>query len=210
MKHGLLVTSMLCLALSGCGSNTPEKAADHSVANDARTVETTGSSGTIGAYGPAEVPTPKFVEQAALSDMYEIGAAKLALGRSRSAAIKAFAQSMIGAHEATSAKLTAVAAKITPPAPLPSALDKPHATMMEELQKATSDKFDALYLDQQTQAHRAALGLMSSYATHGADPALKSFAAETRPKIQEHLEAASKLDHSGADDVKSQAATPGG
>ena len=210
MKRGLLVTSMLCMALGGCGRSSGDKTAGHSVASDARTVETTGSPATIGAYGPAEVPTPKFVEQAALSDMYEIGASKLALVKSRSTAIKAFAQHMIDAHEATSATLKALAAKAKPAAPLPTAFDDRHAALMTALEKAAPDKFDALYLDQQTQAHRAALGLMDSYATHGDDPALKSFAAETKPNIQEHLEAASKLDHEGADDTGKAVTKPGG
>jgi putative membrane protein len=88
-----------------------------------------------------------------------------------------------------------------------AAMDERHTGMLDELTKATPEQFDAKYLDQQTQAHREALGLMDSYATHGDNAALKTLAAETKPKIQMHLDMVSKLDHGGADDAAKDGAT---
>lgn len=202
MKRILLAPSLLALALAGCNSQgTADNATANSAVSDASTIETTGSPASIGANGPSIVPTPKFVEEAAVSDMYEVQAAKIALTKSKNADIQAFAQEMVKAHTATTAKLKellpASGAGVTPPA----ALDERRASLIERLQQAEPDKFDSVYLDQQTQAHREALGLMDSYAAHGDNETLKGFAAETKPKIQMHLDAVSKLDHGGADEA---------
>jgi putative membrane protein len=201
MKRTLLATSMMALALTACGQSNTGTAEGNSAVSDAATIETTGSPATIGANGPSLVPTPKFLESAAISDMFEIASSKLALTRATSPEIKRFAQEMITAHEGTSAALKKTLATANVAAPLPTALDERHAGMLDELQKAAPDKFDAKYLDEQTQAHREALGLMDSYATQGENAALKALAAETKPKIQMHLDMVSKLDHGGADEA---------
>ena len=214
MKRSLLACSMLAAVLSGCGQGAGENAATGNVvqgnAADAAMIETTGSAASIGAYGPAEVPTQKFVEQAAISDMYEIEAGKIALAKSQSQPIKAFAQKMIDDHGATTARLKALMPEAGVTAAPPAALDPRHARLIEDLQKTEPAKFDAVYLDQQTQAHREALGLMNSYATHGEVPALKDFAGETKPKIQMHLDIVSKLDHGGADETAATDGNSGG
>jgi putative membrane protein len=213
MKRILLATSMMALALTACGQPTTETAAGNSTeiaagnSADAATIETTGSPATIGANGASLVSTPKFVESAAISDMFEIASSKLALTRATSPEIKTFAKAMIAAHEGTTAALKKTLATANAGVTPPAAMDERHTGMLDELTKATPEQFDAKYLDQQTQAHREALGLMDSYATHGDNAALKTLAAETKPKIQMHLDMVSKLDHGGADDAAKDGAT---
>ncbi|MDB5688307.1 MAG: hypothetical protein JWL91_183 [Sphingomonas bacterium] len=209
MKRVLFATSIMALALSACGQSATDTPAGNSAATDAGTIETTGSPATIGANGPGLVPTPKFVENAAISDMFEIASSKLALTRATAPEIKSFAQAMIAAHEGTTAALKKTLATAGVAVTPPTAMDERHAGMLDELQKAAPDKFDAKYLDEQTQAHREALGLMDSYATNGENAALKAFAAETKPKIQMHLDMVSKLDHGGADETAKDGAQNG-
>jgi len=212
MKRILIATSMMAWALTACGqSNTTDAAADNSTAiagnsADAATIETTGSPATLGTNGPSLVATPKFVENAAISDMFEIAASKLALTRATDPQIKAYAKQMIAAHEATTAALKKTLATADAGVTLPTAMDERRTGMLDDLTKTDAAKFDAKYLDQQTLAHREALGLMDSYATHGDNAALKALAAETKPKIQMHLDMVSKLDHSGADETAKDAA----
>jgi putative membrane protein len=214
MKRILIATSMMALALSACSKSGTETAADNSSTEiaagnsaDAATIETTGSPASIGANGASMVSTPKFVESAAISDMFEIASSKLALTRATSPDIKAFAKAMISAHEGTTAALKKTLATANAGVTPPTAMDERHTGMLDELQKSTPDKFDSKYLDQQTQAHREALGLMDSYATHGDNAALKALAGETKPKIQMHLDMVSKLDHGGADNAAKDGAT---
>ena len=62
---------------------------------------------TAGVFGQlsAEIvrTTPGFVNAAAINDMYEVAAGKIALQRSRSPAVRAFARQMIDAHTASTA-----------------------------------------------------------------------------------------------------------
>lgn len=139
-----------------------------------------------------------YVSNAAMSDAYEIQSSQLALQRSQSDAVKAFAQQMIAAHTATTNELKPLAqsAGITPPA----ALDGRRMSMLQNLQSASADDFDDRYIDQQTAAHEEALTLHQTYASNGDNEQLKAFAARTAPAVQQHLEHVKQLDQSRADD----------
>ncbi|MET0546547.1 MAG: DUF4142 domain-containing protein [Caulobacterales bacterium] len=139
-----------------------------------------------------------FIQKAAMGDMFEIEASKLALTKSQSTSIKSFAQSMITAHTETSAALKPLAAVMA--VNLPTALDDDHAAKLSDLQKATVKEFDQKYIDQQTEAHEKALDLMKDEAQNGNDSTLKGFAASTAPKVQQHLDMVKKLDKAGVDE----------
>lgn len=201
MNRRAMASSLLLLAVAACGKPASEGTGGNVATADTNMIETTGAPASTGSYGPGLIATPVFLEQAAESDMYEIAASRLALGKSKSADIKDYAGQMIEAHEATSAELKTLVAAGKLAAP-PSTLDAKRRRMIDDLAKADGEKFDKLYLDQQTGAHREALGLMNSYAANGDEDALKRFADATKPKIQHHLDMASTLDHAGADEPK--------
>jgi len=202
----LLMTAALALPLAACNNaddtTTTNMAA---VANDvSQSAPVSGAQDTAaGAVGVASAvmtnKAPDYVKAAAISDMYEIEASKMALQRSQSAPIKKFAQQMIDAHTATTKGLKAALGKsgldVTPPA----AMDNRRQGMLDNLRTASAQDFDKAYVDQQTAAHREALTLHKSYADDGDNAALKAFAADTAPKVQQHLDMIKMLDHSGAD-----------
>ena len=78
---------------------------------------------------------------------------------------------------------------ITPAATLPQ--DK--ADKVAELRTTEANDFDKEYLDEQVDAHQAALDLMQRYANDGDNAALKAFAAATAPIIQGHYDHAKTL-----------------
>ena len=206
MKHGFLVGpaaaafAIACI-VTAC-SPTDAKATvtgpDMAAAKD--------SPGVAGVSTmPAAAPLPddktkSFVEKAALTDMFEIEAANMALTRSKSAPIKAFAQMMIDDHTATTKQLVPLAA--TAGVAPPIALDKDHLDKLDELTKAKDADFDKRYLDQQQAAHSDALGLMKDYAQNGKDTGIQAFAIKVSGKVEEHLQKAKSLDKSGADAKK--------
>lgn len=170
-----------------------------------KTTTTTEAAATpTAAATPAEVAvdtkTTEFVADAAATDMYEIESAKLALTMSKSQPVKDFAQKMIDAHTATTAALAplATAAQITPPTAIPAKF----TSKLDDLRNAKPSEFDAKYLDQASSVHSDALNLMNDYAANGQNASIKAFAAETAPKVQEHLDMAKGLDKSGADETK--------
>jgi putative membrane protein len=184
----LLAASVLALGFAACSPENPaSEAVPTETALDDTTTETAVDSGVT-----------NFVEKAALSDMYEIEASKLALERSKVQAVKDYAQKMIDAHTATSTemKTLASAAMVTPP----SALDNDHSGKLDALRNASVEDFDDVYIDQQTEAHENALNLMKDFASNGKDAGLQAFAQKTAPAIEMHLTEVKALDDSPADD----------
>jgi putative membrane protein len=131
---------------------------------------------------------PEFVAAAAMADMYEVEAGKIAQARAKRADVKAFGKMMVDAHTKTTADLKKVLAdnkiEIAPPA----ALDDRRTGMLNNLKAAGDSDFDLAYLHQQTAAHLEALTLMSGYADHGDNPALQAAAAKTKTVVQQHID----------------------
>jgi putative membrane protein len=81
---------------------------------------------------------------------------------------------------------------------------------MNELAAAAPEAFDARYIDQQIEAHEAALGLMQTYARAGDNEAVRAWASRTAPAIENHLQMARGLKRtppptSGADPATNNA-----
>jgi len=134
-----------------------------------------------------------FATGAAISDMYEIEAAKIAQQRSNNADVKAFAQKMEHDHTQTSATLKSLLSSMKNQPALPAHLDDRRQGLIDNLRGASAADFDARYMSQQVDAHKEALSLMRGYAKDGDNKDVKAFAAETTPKIQEHLNMAQKI-----------------
>jgi putative membrane protein len=195
MKTALIGCSVLAIGLAACSPKNPEAKA--TVTTPAPAADATGTPASTPAMPDDKTKT--FVEKAALTDMYEIEAAKIALQRSKVQPVKDFAQMMIDDHTATTAELgpLASAAGVAPP----TALDEDHMKKLDDLKSAKVQDFDDKYIDQQTAAHSDALGLMKDYAENGKDPGIQAFASKVALKVDEHLQKVKALDKSPADDV---------
>jgi putative membrane protein len=192
MSRPLLIAgaALAALSLAACnkpketeGAATPAEQAATPDANPAATIPTPSN----------EAAAPDFVAKAAASDMFEIQAAKLAQTRSNNADVKKFAAMMITDHTKSTAALKKAIADsgqaITPPAVLPDDLkDK-----LDDLNKADAKDFDANYMDNQVDAHQAALDLLQRYAQDGDVVQIKVFASETAPVVQRHLDEARRI-----------------
>jgi putative membrane protein len=137
-------------------------------------------------------PTPDFITKAAVSDMFEIKSSQLAAQRS-DAATKSFANKMIADHEKTTKELKAAAAKV-PGAVVPPEMDSSHQKMLDELSSLNGADFTKKYHDQQVSAHKDAVSLFDRYAKGGDNPTLKTWAGQTLPTLQDHLQMAEALD----------------
>jgi putative membrane protein len=149
---------------------------------------TAGAVGTVSA--EMTHSTKGFATAAAISDMYEVTAGKIAAERSSSADVKAFAQQMVDAHTKTTEKLKGLLpAGITPPAHV----DDRRQGMLDNLRGASGADFDHRYVTQQVAAHKEADILMRGYAKDGDNAAIKSFAADTDKAVKMHLSMAQGL-----------------
>ncbi len=153
-------------------------------------------SGAVGHVEAATTTTAQgFAEAAAMSDMYEVAAAKIALQRSQNADVKAFAQQMIDAHNKTTRELKRLVSSGKVQATLPTALDDRHKGMIDNLTGASDADFDGRFIDQQETAHSEASTLFKTYADNGDNADLKQFASNTAPAIDGHLKMARDLDN---------------
>ena len=134
-----------------------------------------------------------FTARAALNDMYEIESSRLALQKSQDNDVKRFAQMMLDDHTRTSNEGRAVIAQQGVQVTLPERLDEPRRALIDELNAAAPEAFDARYIDQQIQAHETALGLMQTYARAGDNEAVRAWASRTAPAIENHLQMARGL-----------------
>jgi putative membrane protein len=137
--------------------------------------------------------TSEFVQKAAMSDMYEVAAGKIAATKGQSAAVKLFGQHMTEAHSQTTAELTEILASEKIDVQLPSKLDATHQGLIDDLNGAKETDFDKTYASQQIDAHKQSISLFQKYGERGDNAALKAFAAKTLPVIKTHLEDAKKL-----------------
>jgi putative membrane protein len=148
-------------------------------------------SGTNSVLGLAP-KTADFVSQAALSDMTEIDASRLAAERGP-ASQKSFANQMVTDHSKTSSELRELVSSSKIGVSIPKALDKSHQSKIDNLKAAKPDRFAAEYKSMQVSAHKDAVSLFERYADKGDNPAIKTWAAKTLPDLKHHLKMAQAL-----------------
>lgn len=150
------------------------------------------AGGLVGRAGAAMTTSARsFVVSATISDLYEIASGELALTRASSDSVRSAARMMVDDHRASSQRLRSIVGHDPDLVP-PSTMDPRREGMMTHLMEAGED-FDTTYVDQQVLAHQEAVTLMHSYRDHGDDEALRSFAGETAPVIEQHLKHVQEL-----------------
>jgi len=139
-----------------------------------------------------------YVEKAAIGDMFEVQSSQVALEKTKDLSLRKFAEHMVNDHARLSHKLqdTLKTANIT--VTPPAKLDQAHQEKLAKLRSASGDQFDREYREMQLQGHQEALKLHSDYSKNGGDEALKRFASETTPVVQQHLNEIQALNKTGA------------
>ncbi|MFP4519983.1 MAG: DUF4142 domain-containing protein [Oceanicaulis sp.] len=134
-----------------------------------------------------------FVENAAIGNRYEIEAAEVAMRRTQDARVREFAQLMTEDHKHAATELETVLNTHPGSPDLPDALDARRRSMLDHLEKAPDEEFDARYAEQQDLAHQETVKLFENFAGDGDDPGLQRFAKQMLPTLQQHLSKAREL-----------------
>jgi putative membrane protein len=150
--------------------------------------EKTGVNSTLG----IAPKTEDFIKEAAMSDMLEIEAGKVAQQKGN-ADEKKFAEQMITDHTKTSTELKSMVVGELKAA-MPTALDDASQKKLTKLKDAKPEDFAGQYDPMQVSAHKDAVSLFERYAKGGEDPKLKDWAGKTLPALQHHLEMAQAID----------------
>jgi putative membrane protein len=197
-KLALLATTAIIVAAPAFAQTQPDRARAAQSQN-AQSQGGTQAAPTAGARAEV-VNAAEFVRMAAMSDMFEIESSRLAGQRSQNAQVKEFAQHMMRDHQKTTTELQQMIRQASA-APLsgmqmPQSLDQRHQAMVQQLQGAQGAQFDRLYVQQQVQAHQMAVDMFRNYGQSGDNAALKQWASQTLPTLQQHLQQAQQLQRS--------------
>ena len=147
---------------------------------------------TAGHPAASAAPAAAFEASVAAGNQFEIDSSKLALSRTRSDAVKAFAQRMVDDHTAAGTKFKQAVSEAKLPAP-PDKLDAKHQAILDALKSKDSGAFDKAYVDAQYEAHVETVDLVKAYAQGGDNARLKAFAREVLPTLQSHLDHVSRM-----------------
>jgi len=137
-----------------------------------------------------------FVDDAAAGGIAEVETSKLALEKSSSADIKAFANMMITDHTKANEELTALAKKHDIKVPDDTTLVK---QAKEKILDLRDESFDAAYANNQVKAHEETIERFKKEANTVTDDKvkgateLKAFAQKMLPALEKHLAMAKKL-----------------
>ncbi|MFY0729890.1 DUF4142 domain-containing protein [Pseudomonas sp. NFX15] len=137
-----------------------------------------------------------FVDKAAAGGIAEVEASRLALEKSASADIKAFANMMISDHSKANDELAALAKKNDIEVPDSTTLVK---QAKEKILDMRDESFDAAYANNQVKAHEETIELFKKEANTVTDDRvkgavdLKGFAQKMLPALEKHLAMAKKL-----------------
>ena len=203
MTRTLLLSCAVFSALTLAACHKSGSNADQDLANPADSAPVNAvqdmAAGPVGLASAATIgaTTEGFVPAAAMSDLYEIEAGKIAVQRGN-ADVKKFGQMMIDHHTKMSTEFKAAlkAANIAEP---PATLDERRQGLLNNLKAAGDTDFDEAYLHQQAAAHLEALTLHKTYASRGDNAALKAVAEKAQPIVQQHID---ELKRIGGDAVK--------
>jgi putative membrane protein len=143
----------------------------------------------------------KFVMDAAQGGMAEVELGQLAIERAVNADVKAFARRMVDDHTAANEKLKQVAREKS--VTLPTELSAEHKQHRDKLAKATGAEFDKMYMSHMVKDHEKTVADFEKETKNGQDAAVRAFAQQTLPTLNEHLELTHQLatkvgaDHGG-------------
>lgn len=151
-----------------------------------------GAAGATASSGALTSADKKAIMDMGMANMAEVEAGKMAVTKSQSADVKAFAQQMIDDHSKalTEVQSLAQAKGVT----LPAELDAKHKAMAAKLNKLSGDKFDKEYMKNAgVSDHKAVHATLVKDQKAAKDADVKALAAKMTPTVEQHLKSAEMI-----------------
>ena len=145
------------------------------------------------ALGAEPMSDQKFVDFAAQTDMVEANLGSLAQDVGDSQTVKDFGQMLVNDHTSDYQKLQAVAQQAG--LNVPTAIDGEHnKAMIGPMHALKGAAFDKKFSGAMVTGHTQAIAAFQQEAENGQNPALKAYAQEALPTLQQHLANAKGLE----------------
>jgi putative membrane protein len=157
----------------------------------------------------------RFIAEAARGNEAEIELGQLAQQKAQSPEVKSLAQRLVTDHTRANQQLKQLAQKEG--MSVPTGLDKDQKDLRARLEKLNGAAFDRAFVDAQVKDHQKDVKFYQDEGSRLQDPQLKSFAQQTLPVLQEHLQMAERAESqvgasgsssSGSSGVKAPATSP--
>jgi putative membrane protein len=133
----------------------------------------------------------QFVDFAAQTDMLEAHLGQMAADQASRQDVKDYAQMLVTDHTNDYQQLSNVAAKAN--LNVPKGLNAEHDKMIAPFAKLKGAAFDTHYIHEMVEGHTKAIAVYTKEASDAQSPDLKSYASETLPTLQKHLDGAKDL-----------------
>ena len=130
----------------------------------------------------------EFVLDAAKGGMAEVELGKLASDHAQNAEAKKFAERMVTDHSKAGDELKSIAQ--SKGIRLPEEIEAKDRALMSRLSKLNGAAFDRAYMQAMVSDHVKDVNEFKKEANSGHDPQVKSFASNTLPTLEEHLQQA--------------------
>ena len=182
------VVACTAIAQAQTGTSTPGTGAGTSPDTGANA----GASGNSMAQSTLSETERNFMRDAAQAGHAELQASQLALTRATDPAVKEFAQQVIDDHTQANAQLQQIAQ--AKGMTLPTEASSMHRSKLKSLESKEGSRFDHQYIeDFGIQAHRRTVEQFRKEAQNGQDTDVKSFAQQTLPALEKHLQHAMSM-----------------
>lgn len=133
-----------------------------------------------------------FAKDAAEGGLAEVKLGELAEQKGSSDTVKNFGKRMVEDHTQANDKLQEVASQEN--MKLPENLDKHDQKVYHKLSQLSGAEFDRAYAHDMVRDHKNDVAAFQQEANDGQDRAVKSFASQTLPTLQDHLKMAKQME----------------
>jgi putative membrane protein len=156
--------------------------------------DTAGSSQAAEQTSAISAADEKFLEDAYNIDESEILLGQLAQQNGMASAVQDYGRRMTSDHSEALAELTQVAGEVR--ASLPSDVDAAARAQHDNLSTKRGRDFDISYSDAMVSGHEKAVREFGDEAASGTSPAVRAYAQNEMPMLQDHLRLARELEQS--------------
>jgi len=133
--------------------------------------------------------TREFLRRAAQGNMFGLESSRIAVDQATRQDVQSFARRMINDHEQLEEELRQAAGGFD----LPQQLSQQQEDDLAQLEDLDGERFDRRYVSYLVRGHVDLVNLFQDYAQDGSNQQLRSFAEETHPRLNEHLNMAMDL-----------------
>ena len=155
------------------------------------TVQSTEPGSNMSKNGGVPTSDRQFMDKAAQGGMAEVELGQLAQQNGQSQDVKDFGKRMVDDHSKANDQLKQLASQKG--VSLPTSLNSKDQATKDKLSKLQGAAFDKAYMKDMVMDHKKDVAEFQKASTSAKDPELKSWAGQTLPTLQSHLQEAEKI-----------------